>query len=390
MQSVKIAGSMAVMALALCVRGKTATEEKEVVCKTCKDTGKVEVQCPVCRGTKCMWRCVQGKNKGWYSEGGYYRYDENGNYVRVRSDEGWCGYGTTYKPIHSNCKNTRKRVVCPNCLNKGKTSATGKVMSDCPDCDGRGTLVKTYYLVRDIRSLDYNRDYIVRQLERGRECSYAQCRKMSKEELADYKIENPNCKVFESNDELMAFIKKCEEQKVGAKWYFAIRDATHVTMYDKRRALEDMSNGGYYYSYSDSNVLKRKFTDEEVKDFKALNPNCKMFRDVDEFKDFIRNVKPVAEGGPVVRRYDEGGGPVVVRRWSGEGEGNDSRIVITNGTRRFFRRRSSSYGREPQQQPQLSPEELKKAIDVESAHEKEMFERKFGEAGKKHINNSAE
>lgn len=387
MQLVKIAGLVAALALALCASGTTAKEEKEVVCKTCNDTGTVEKQCPVCRGTKYMWRCVQGKNKGWYSEGSSYRYDENENYVRVRSDKGWCGYGATYKAIHSNCKNTRKRVVCPNCASKSKTSATGKVAVACPDCDGRGTLMKSYYLVRNVHELEYNREYILRQLERGRECSCVQRRKMTKEDLADYKIENSNCKVFESEEELLAFLKDGEKQKAGAKWYFAVRDAKNVTMYDKRRALEDMANGNYY-SYSDSNVLKRKFTDEEVKDFKALNPNCKMFRDVDEFKEFMRNVKPVSEGGPVVRRFEEGGGPVV-RRWSSDGEGSGTRIVITNGMRRFYRTRSSSYGREPQQQRELSPEELQKIIDAENVHDKEMFERKFGKEGLKHINNSS-
>ena len=58
MQSVKIAGFFAVLALALCVSGKPAKEEKEVVCKTCNDTGSVEKQCPVCRGAKYMWQCV--------------------------------------------------------------------------------------------------------------------------------------------------------------------------------------------------------------------------------------------------------------------------------------------------------------------------------------------
>ena len=390
MRKTKELGSFVVVALALSASGWSAKEEKEVVCKTCSDTGSVEKQCPVCHGTKYMWQCVQSKNKGWYSGGSSYRYDENGNYVRARSDEGWCGYGATYKAMHSNCKNTRKRISCPNCLSKGRTSATRKVTVACPDCDGQGTLVKTYYLVRDTRNLECNRGYIVRQLEQGRECSYAQRRKMTKEELADYKIENSNCKVFESEDELMAFLKNGEEQKAGAKWYFAIRDAKNVTMYDKRHALEDMARGGYY-SYSDSNILKRKFTDEEVKDFKALNLNCKLFRDVDEFKEFMRNVKPMVEGNSYGRRIEEEGDPVVVRRWSGDGEGNGSRIVITNGTRRFFRTRSSSYyGREPQQRSQLSPEELKKIIDAENAHDKEMFERKFGKEGLKQINNSDE
>lgn len=378
MKSTRIAGFFAVAALALCASGKEAKEEREAVCKTCNDTGTVEKQCPVCRGTKYMWRCVQGKNKGWYSGGRSYRYDENGNYVRVRSDEGWCGYGVTYKAMHSNCKNTRKRIPCPNCLGKGKTSATGKVTVACPDCDGQGTLVKTYYLVRDARDLEYNREYILRQLEQGRMCSYVQRRKMTKEDLADYKIENSNSKVFEDEDELMEFLKNSEEQKVGTKWYFAVRDAKNVTMYDKRRALEDMANGNFY-SYSDSNVLKRKFTEEEVKDFKALNPNCMMFRDVDEFKEFMRNVKPVAEG------------PSVVRRWTSEepnGIGGGS-VSFTNGTRRVMYPRS--YTPPSSSRPrELSPEELQKVIDAENAYDKMMFERKFGKEGLKRINNSAE
>ena len=187
----------------------------------------------------------------------------------------------------------------------------------------------------------------------------------------------------------MAFLKNGEDQKTDAKWYFAIRDAKNVTMYDKRRALEGMANGNFY-SYGYSNVLKRKFTDEEIKDFKALNPNCKLFRDVDEFKDFMRKVKAVADGGSTVRRFEEGSGPVVVRRWSGDGEGNGSRIVVTNGTRRFYRTRSSSYSQEPQRQPQLSPEELKKIIDAENAYDKEMFERKFGTEGRNRVNNPIE
>ena len=378
MRKVKVIGSLAVVVLALCASGKAAKEEKEVVCKTCNDTGTVEKQCPVCHGTKYMWQCVQGKNRGGYSERISYRYDENGNYVRVRSDEGWCGYGATYKAIHSNCKNTRKRMVCPNCASKGKTSATGKVTVACPDCDGQGTLMKSYYLVQNARELEYNREYILRQLEQGRMCSYVQRRRMTKEDLADYKIENSNCKVFEEEEELMAFLKRGEEQKAGAKWYFAVRDAKNVTMYDKRRALEDMASGSFY-SYSDSNVLKRKFTEEEVKDFKALNPNCKLFRDVDEFKEFMRNVKPAA------------GGPSVVRRWTSEeqnGVGGEN-PVLTNRTRRVMYSRSyppssSSRARE------LSSEELKKIIDAENAHDKEMFERKFGKEGLKRINNSAD
>ena len=51
--------------------------------------------------------------------------------------------------------------------------------------------------------------------------------------------------MFEDEDELMAFLKNDEEQKAGAKWYFAIRDAKNVTMYDKRRALEGMANGSF-------------------------------------------------------------------------------------------------------------------------------------------------
>lgn len=42
------------------------------------------------------------------------------------------------------------------------------------------------------------------------------------------------------------------------------------------------------------------------------------------------------------------------------------------------------------QRLQLSPEELKKIIDAENAHDKEMFERKFGKEGQKQINNPVE
>ena len=50
MSVVRIAGSFAAIALALCASGKPDKDEKEIVCKTCNDTGRTEAQCPVCRG----------------------------------------------------------------------------------------------------------------------------------------------------------------------------------------------------------------------------------------------------------------------------------------------------------------------------------------------------
>lgn len=360
--------TLAIIITAWGVFGKE--EQKEVVCKTCNDTGSIKEVCPVCRGTKYVWKCVPSQNKGWsYSTS--IRYDENGN--RINADCGWCGYGSTYKSLHSNCKNTRKRCVCPNCVSgKGKTSATGKVTVPCPDCDGQGVLVKTYYAIPNVRNVEYERDYIIRQLERGQSCSYVQKRKMSKDELADYKIENSNCKVFENYEALLSFLKNGEAQESDAKWYFAIRDTNNVTMYDKRRALEDIANGSFC-SYSDSNIIKRKFTEEEVKDFKALNPTCKMFRSVDEFKEFVRNIKTVADGGPsVIRRTREY-----------EQDGDRERTVITqDGVRQVTRTRGRPYEHRITPPRPLSQEEVEESLDAENAHDKEMFERKFGPAGR--------
>lgn len=254
-------GALAV-AFAICAFGEDAPE---VVCRTCNDTGSVEAQCPVCRGTRYVWTCVQGRG-------------------------GWCGYGASYKPLHKNCKSSRKRIVCPNCAVKSKASATGKVTVPCPDCDGHGVLVRTYHLIRDVREVESCRAQVIRQLEHKQKCRQVQVLKMSEDELADYKIENTGCKVFESEAALLEFLRKGEEQKASAKWYFAIRDTKGITMQDRRRALEDLTRGNFFSS-GDANVLKRKFTDEELADFKTLNPNCKLFRDVDEFKEFMRKAQ---------------------------------------------------------------------------------------------------
>lgn len=355
-----------------------AKDDEPVVCKTCNDTGRVAVTCPVCKGTRYVWRCILGKNRSYSSYAR--RFDEDGNLESANADDSWCGYGATYKALHTNCKNSRKRIPCPNCQNKGKSSSTGKITEPCPDCDGRGTLMKTYYLIRDTREVSMDREYICRQIERGT-CSYVIQRKMTKDDLADFKIENMRCKVFEKREDAIAFIKRGEENDPDAKWYFVIRDANRLSMSDKRNALESTlscDSDGY------SNVFRRKLSDDAIKDFKALNPNCKLFRAADEFKDFVRNAKAVSSEQ---------------HSWNVEGEQPSAGVfrqvtVRTNANGRVYRRvirtvptdnggaSVSSDARQP------SPEELKAIAEAEERHDREMFQKKFGKEGLKRINKS--
>lgn len=385
MDGVKIMSFFAAVLLAQCACGKPAKEAKEIVCKTCNDTGSVSQQCPVCRGTKYVWQCMVSKNKGIVYEDRSFRFDANGNPVREQSDGEWCGYGSIYKPIHSNCKNTRKRLTCPNCVNgKSKTSASGKVTVACPDCDGHGKRMKSYWLIRNVLEVEYNRDYLLRQAESGCNCSSVERRKMTDEELADYRIENLNCKVFESDREMIAFLKNGEGQKAGAKWYFVVRDAKNVARDDRSRVLDDLA-AGHFTNYGGANILRRKFTDDEVKEFQSMNQNCKMFRDMDEFTGFLRAVKVVPGGKSSVPRFDGARSHDGVQR-SNDGGERDFRIADTNGTRRFVGVNAPSHGCEPQQQ--RSAEELQKMIDAENAHDREMFERKFGKEGSSRISNA--
>lgn len=104
-----------------------------------------------------------------------------------------------------------------------------------------------------------------------------------------------------------------------------------------------------------------------------MNPTCKMFRSVDEFKEFVRNIKTVADGGPsVIRRTREY-----------EQDGDRERTVITqDGVRQVTRTRGRPYEHRITPPRPLSQEEVEEALDAENAHDKEMFERKFGPAGR--------
>jgi len=353
-------------------------DDVPVACKTCNDTGRVAAACPVCKGSRYMWQCMPGKNRSYSSY--VRRFDENGNLVSANADDSWCGYGATYKALHTNCKNSRKRVICPNCQNKGKSSSTGKIAKACPDCDGRGTLMKTYYLIRDTRDVTTDREYICRQIERGT-CPYVIQRKMTKDDLADFKIENMRCKVFEKREDAIAFIKQGEENDADAKWYFVIRDANQLTMSDKRNALESTPTCD---SYGCSNVFRRKLTDDMVKDFKALNPTCKLFRDADEFKDFVRNAKTVSAERHSWNVEDEQPFEDVVGR----------ACVQTNASGRVYRRierplPTDNGGASTSYESRLpSPEEQKAIAEAEERHDREMFQKKFGKDGQKRINKS--
>ena len=85
-----------------------------VVCSNCGDTGKETVKCPVCRGTKYMWKCIGTK----YAQG---------TAVKLTDEDAFCGYGTTYHPLHSGCTSSKTRIACPMCISRSKVSSTGIV-----------------------------------------------------------------------------------------------------------------------------------------------------------------------------------------------------------------------------------------------------------------------
>lgn len=177
----------------------SAAPKKGFVCKTCHDTGKVSALCALCHGSKWMWKC-QPKERGGKGWATYEVLSNDGG--GIKTTEGWCGYGTTYRALHKDCPNVRKRLPCPDCKGDGKKVSTGKVRADCPDCDGHGHVRTVRYIVRDTSVIADGST-----LELGRLREFVERRKLTDGELSDYREENPHCKAYDRLDELLRAVK---------------------------------------------------------------------------------------------------------------------------------------------------------------------------------------
>lgn len=363
---------------AVAARNTDGGDRKSVVCKTCRDTGKTSIKCDVCRGTKYVWVCNKGNKKDFHGYKNYDYDDYNGD--REEPSE-YCGYGSTYTALHKQCKNTRKRIVCPNCCNKAKTSASGYVEVECPDCDGEGNLVKTYYIIRDIdRIYEYDARNAVRYMKTGKgnmPNNYL-VKKMSDEDVEDYKAVYPRCEMFTDIDDFKKFVEG--DREVGdAKIYYMIRNADEITISDKRVAIEELGSEESY-GYSGSNILKKRVTEEFLADFRALNPKCEIFDDYKEFKKFIRNAKTYER----YKSSSEGSRMTNVRR----------KPAAETGTRRTRRRVDEA---EPEREAENSvslfvfESDADDEVDEkeqEEADEKdadEVYKRKFGKERRKSV-----
>lgn len=223
--------------------------------------------------------------------------------------------------------------------------------------EGHGD-AKDYYVIRDSRYIsDDDREYVFFQfgkdkVENG--ASYMRSRFFKRQftlkELDEYKTIYANCRVFSTLDEMKEFVKNggrtADAQKPIA---YAIRNAENVTTYDLRVVFEDLGSG--YSSYSSGNIVVRRFSDQDIADFKMINPKSQVFRTLDELKAFMRTAK----------------------------------VVDVDAPRRTMRRsvqEPSSKGAAPSATPangQLTMEELDARIKAEMEHEKNMIQRRLKE-----------
>lgn len=323
----------------------------EVKCKKCNDKGVIYKECETCRGTKYVWKCHAPQNRSYYSA-----------IQPAVNTSGYCGYGSTYKPIHENCKGTRKRINCPDCVKgKSKNFSTGKIAVACPYCDGNGTLAGEYYVIRDARFItDSDREYVFLHMDRpgdneGDPLSRAKIfkKRMDKEALEEFKTVYANSKVFETLEEMKTFMKN--NRGVGPvsqnPTLYAVRNPDRVTSNDRRVVFEQL--GESVVSYFGGNVVQRRFSAQDLEDFKMINPKCRVFQSLDELKEFMRTVQVVETGDdyPPPRR--------VVRR----AEPAQPAVTVTPSAP------SSNGGR------QITMEELDARIKAEMEHEKEMIQR---------------
>ena len=346
-----MAVKMKVLFFAFVAVASALCDAAEIKCKKCNDKGVIYKECETCRGSKYVWKCNAPQNRHSYTFG-----QPAGNTSE------YCGYGSTYKPIHQNCKGTRKRLNCPDCVKgKSKSFSTGKIAVACPYCDGNGSLAGEYYVIRDARFItDSDREYVFLHMDKpgdneGDPLSRAKIfkKRMDKEALEEFKTVYANSKVFETLEEMKTFMKN--NRGVGPvsqnPTLYVVRNPERVTANDRRVVFEQL--GESVVSYFGGNVVQRRFSAQDLEDFKMINPKCRVFQSLDELKEFMRTVQVVETGDdyPPPRR--------VVRRAE---PAQPAATVAPSAP-------SSNGGR------QITMEELDARIKAEMEHEKEMIQR---------------
>lgn len=187
-----------------------AAPKKAIVCKTCHDTGKVAALCPLCRGSKWMWTCQpKGDGKGWAT---YEVLSNDGD--GVKTTEGWCGYGASYRALHKRCPNVRKRQACPQCAAEGRPVSTGRVRVACPDCDGEGHVRAVWYLIPDAAAVKADLTADPDGWTSERVGKLVARKKLTSGELDDFKSEHPQCRTFSRLAELLKYFKAVENGRL--------------------------------------------------------------------------------------------------------------------------------------------------------------------------------
>ena len=219
---------------------------------------------------------------------------------------------------------------------------------------------KNFYVIRDSRYIsDDDREYVFFKL--GKENAenvplYMRSRifkrQFTQKELDEYKTLYANCKIFATLDEMKEFVKNGADGMSGGQkpLVYAIRDAENVTTYDRRVVFEDLGSG-YSSSYSSGNIVVRRFSDQDIADFKMINPKGQVFKTLDELKAFMRTAKVIEVETPrrVMRRPDHEPSSVTPKPSATPASGK------------------------------LTMEELDARIKAEMEHEKEMIQRKLTE-----------
>ena len=175
------------------------------VCTNCNDTGSVRIKCPLCKGTKYLWKCQDTS----YA---------SGTYNSLLDPDVFCGYDAVYTPFHPNCKRTRTRINCPMCLSKSKSSSTGIAEIDCPACDGKGNLVYNLIAVTDEGLIvQSDLDATLPLLESGKPSNRPHIlhRQFSTEEIKDFVTVYPEARFFRTTATFREFVRQTLIRKLA-------------------------------------------------------------------------------------------------------------------------------------------------------------------------------